>query len=411
MGKIGKNSLDIQESNRLSILRILAGEDVLTRAELSRRTGLKQATITNIINDFLASGVVSETGALKGNLGRRSIGIRINAEKFNVVAIKIARRSYSVGIFNIKNQLLEKEYQKLDPAAGASAVLERIVSDARSLMQKYGSCCAVGVAVPGPYLRREGRIAVMTEFAGWEKIDICKQLGAAFEQPVFVEHDANAGALGEWSRSANIGRDDVLVHMLASEGIGAGVVIGGKIISGYRGIFGEIGHMSINAMGPRCLCGNRGCLEMYCSALALVRDVQAGLPEHPESSLTSEQKITAEVIFRHMNAGDAYSRSAVLRTGHSLGCGVANLVNIYDPKEIVISDVMSGGGEVMLQAIREAAKERLLPEVWRDLTIRYSAVPEDLILYGAASVAIDKILEKTDAFSPSGADAPESKPL
>ena len=152
-------------------------------------------------------------------------------------------------------------------------------------------------------------------------------------------------------------------------------------------------------------------LEMYCSALALVRDVQAGLPEHPESSLTSEQKITAEVIFRHMNAGDAYSRSAVLRTGHSLGCGVANLVNIYDPKEIVISDVMSGGGEVMLQAIREAAKERLLPEVWRDLTIRYSAVPEDLILYGAASVAIDKILEKTDAFSPSGADAPESKPL
>lgn len=411
MGKIGKNSLDIQESNRLSILRILAGEDVLTRAELSRRTGLKQATITNIINDFLASGVVSETGALKGNLGRRSIGIRINTEKFNVVAIKIARRSYSVGIFNIKNQLLEKEYQKLDPAAGASAVLERIVSDARSLMQKYGSCCAVGVAVPGPYLRREGRIAVMTEFAGWEKIDICKQLGAAFEQPVFVEHDANAGALGEWSRSANIGRDDVLVHLLASEGIGAGVVIGGKIISGYRGIFGEIGHMSINAMGPRCLCGNRGCLEMYCSALALVRDVQAGLPEHPESSLTSEQKITAEVIFRHMNAGDAYSRSAVLRTGHSLGCGVANLVNIYDPKEIVISDVMSGGGEVMLQAIREAAKERLLPEVWRDLTIRYSAVPEDLILYGAASVAIDKILEKTDAFSPSGADAPESKPL
>ena len=117
-------------------------------------------------------------------------------------------------------------------AAGASAVLERIVSDARSLMQKYGSCCAVGVAVPGPYLRREGRIAVMTEFAGWEKIDICKQLGAAFEQPVFVEHDANAGALGEWSRSANIGRDDVLVHLLASEGIGAGVVIGGKIISG-----------------------------------------------------------------------------------------------------------------------------------------------------------------------------------
>ena len=186
MGKIGKNSFDIQESNRVSVLRILSKEDVLTRADLSRMTGLKQATITNIINDLLSSGVVSETGTLKGNLGRRSIGIRLNAENFNVVGIKIARRSYSVGIFNIKNQLLDKTYQKLEPSTGASAVLQSLVADARRLIDKYGSCCAIGVAVPGPYLRREGRIAVMTEFVGWEKIDIYKKLSDAFEQPVFV---------------------------------------------------------------------------------------------------------------------------------------------------------------------------------------------------------------------------------
>ena len=128
MGKIGKNSFDIQESNRVSVLRILSKEDVLTRADLSRMTGLKQATITNIINDLLSSGVVSETGTLKGNLGRRSIGIRLNAENFNVVGIKIARRSYSVGIFNIKNQLLDKTYQKLEPSTGASAVLQSLRS-------------------------------------------------------------------------------------------------------------------------------------------------------------------------------------------------------------------------------------------------------------------------------------------
>ena len=143
MGKIGKNSFDIQESNRVSVLRILSKEDVLTRADLSRMTGLKQATITNIINDLLSSGVVSETGTLKGNLGRRSIGIRLNAENFNVVGIKIARRSYSVGIFNIKNQLLDKTYQKLEPSTGASAVLQSLVADARRLIDKYGSCGAI----------------------------------------------------------------------------------------------------------------------------------------------------------------------------------------------------------------------------------------------------------------------------
>ena len=397
MGKIGKNSFDIQESNRVSVLRILSKEDVLTRADLSRMTGLKQATITNIINDLLSSGVVSETGTLKGNLGRRSIGIRLNAENFNVVGIKIARRSYSVGIFNIKNQLLDKTYQKLEPSTGASAVLQSLVADARRLIDKYGSCCAIGVAVPGPYLRREGRIAVMTEFVGWEKIDIYKKLSDAFEQPVFVEHDANAGALGEWNYSANIGSDDVLVHLLASEGIGSGVVIDGKIISGYRGIFGEVGHMSINVMGARCVCGNCGCLEMYCSALAFVKDVLAELPKHPESTLNSEKKVTADTVFHHMRQGDSFALSAVKRVGRYLGYGIANIVNIYDPKEIVISDIMSGGGEVMMYAIKEAAKERLLPEVYKDLIIRYSSV-EDLILYGAATVAIDKILEKIDVF-------------
>ena len=174
-------------------------------------------------------------------------------------------------------------------------------------------------------------------------------------------------------------------------------MIDGKIISGYRGIFGEVGHMSINVMGARCVCGNCGCLEMYCSALAFVKDVLAELPKHPESTLNSEKKVTADTVFHHMRQGDSFALSAVKRVGRYLGYGIANIVNIYDPKEIVISDIMSGGGEVMMYAIKEAAKERLLPEVYKDLIIRYSSV-EDLILYGAATVAIDKILEKIDVF-------------
>lgn len=392
------NSLDIQESNRTSILRILAKEDVLTRVDLSRMTGLKQATITNIINDLLASGVVSETGTIKGNMGRRSIGIRMNTERFLVLGIKIARRSYSIGVFNLKNELLEKIFRNQEKNLTANSMLQNIVADSKALIEKYDNLCAIGVAVPGPYLRREGRIAVMTEFVGWEKIDISKRLNAAFDLPVFIEHDANAGALAEWRRSPNIGSDDVLVHLLASEGIGTGVVIDGKIISGYRGIFGEVGHMSINMMGARCVCGNCGCLEMYCSALAFVKDVLAELPKHPESTLNSVNKITAETVFKHMQRGDSFAIACVKRVGNYLGYGIANVVNIYDPKEIVISDIMSGGGEVMMYALRESARERLLPDIYKDLTIRYSSVSEDLILYGAGSVAIDHILDSTEFF-------------
>lgn len=398
MGKIGKNNLDMQESNRSSILRILAKDAVITRADISRMTGLKQATITNIINDLIASGVVIETGALKGNLGRRSIGIQLNTDKYTVLGIKIARRSYSLGVFDLKNRLLEHSKRKVGSDLNASVMLENILSEAHAMIAKYNNCCAVGVAVPGPFLRREGRIAVMSEFVGWEEIDIQQKLSSAFSVPVFIEHDANAGALGEWSQTQNIGTDDVLVHLLASEGIGTGVVLDGKIIGGYRGIFGEVGHMSINAEGDKCVCGNHGCLEMYCSALALVKTVLTELPDHPQSSLNAEEKITADVVFNHMVQGDEFCLSVVKRVGRYLGYGITNIVNAYDPKEIVISDIMSGGGEVMLESIKQTVRERLLPDIYKDLIIRYSSLKGDLILYGAAAVAIDRIFEKTDIF-------------
>lgn len=398
MDKIGKNYLDIQESNRSAVLKILSKGTVITRADIARWTGLKQATITNIINDLIASGVVIETGILKGSLGRRSIGIQMNGDKYTVLGVKIARRSYSLGVFDLHNRLLEQSKQKVDGNMDASVMLGNILSEAHTMIEKYKNCCAIGVAVSGPFLRRDGRIAVMSEFAGWESIDIREIMRDAFDVPVFIEHDANAGALGEWSHTQSFGTNDVLVHLLASEGIGTGVVLDGKIISGYRGIFGEVGHMSINAEGDKCVCGNYGCLETYCSALAFVKTVVTELPQHPESSLNSEEKITAEVIFEHMARGDEFCRSIVVRMGRYLGYGITNIVNAYDPREIVISDIMSGGGEIMLDAIKETVRDRLLPAVYKDLVIRYSSLSGDLILHGAAAVAIDNILKKTDIF-------------
>ena len=156
--------------------------------------------------------------------------------------------------------------------------------------------------------------------------------------------------------------------------------------------------MSINVMGSRCICGNCGCLEMYCSALSFMKYVRTELPEHPESALYSEKKLTADTVFKHMRQGDAFAVACVKHVGTYLGYGIANIVNIYDPKEIVISDILAGGGEIMMHALRESVCERILPDIYKDITIRYSSIPDDLILYGAGSVAIDHILNSTEFF-------------
>ena len=392
MERRGINNLDQQKANRSLVLHILADHDASTRVEISRETGLTQASITKIISEMIDTGLVSETGPVDGRHGHRSIGISLNGEKLAVMGVKIARKSFDVAVFDFRGKL-----RKTDPALGARHAVERIRRQMQELMGVHPNILAIGIAVPGPFLSREGRVALMSEFSGWEQIDINEEYSRCFDIPIYIEHDANAGAMAIWRREKRTG--GVLVHLLASEGVGAGVMVNGAILRGSNGTAGEVGHMSINASGPRCSCGNRGCLEGYTSALAFAKTVQGAAAEHPESSLAGEREITAETVFRHARAGDALAIRSVREVGKWFGYGIANIVYLYDPDEIVITDIMTGGGDIMLDAIRETVKQRVLPEIYQGLTIRMETSRVDCILSGAADVAIERVLRDPDLVS------------
>ena len=141
--------------------------------------------------------------------------------------------------------------------------------------------------------------------------------------------------------------------------------------------------------GPRCECGNYGCMRLYCSALALVEQVKEQLPGHPESLLAQEPEITADCIFSAMRHGDPFAIEAVKQVGYYMGCGLVNVMNLFDPDYICISDIMVGGGQVMLDAIRETVRARSFPFRSREPDIQYSALKTETVFYGAAAVAID----------------------
>ncbi len=391
----GRNSDYVQQANRSLVLQILARNDVCTRSRIADETGLKHATITNIITEMIQLGIVREVGIVEGKRGRRSIGIELAAEKIEVVAVKLGHVSYSIGLFDLKGKMLEVHEAKFhleekDPRGALNKIKQEIWA---LLKKEKDKVYAVGIAVPGPFLKKSGTIALMTQFPGWDKINLNKEFLEEFPVPVFIEHGANAGALAEWRYGKYRRTQGVLVNFLAGEGIGAGIVSDGHVFGGSRGIAGEIGHISLNINGERCDCGNRGCMELYCSALSFVRHTVEALPAYPDSCLNGIENITYLEIFKGAEKGDKLCVDMVKETGFYMGCGIAAVVNIYDPDVIIISDAMSKGGDLLLNEIKKTVKDRVLDILYEKITIDYTDFSVNQILYGAAVVAIEQLLD------------------
>ncbi len=391
----GINQDVTQEMNRSLLLKSLRREGVCSRAHLASLTGLKQATVTNIMKDFLNWGIVKEVGFLNGSKGRRSIGVSINPDGYRVIGVRLARKHYSVGLFDLTGKQIVKERVDFEPEKqpGAEEILNQIVGRMRLLIQQYGkdSVLAAGLAVPGPFIAKKSRIALITGADIWKDIELKAFFEREMDIPVFLEHNANAGAYAHMWDLKEAYHDDILVYIAAGQGIGAGIVMNGRIYEGALGTSGEIGHMTIDRNGKPCACGNRGCLERYASSLELVKTVygeRAGM-----------KGCNFEDLEKQIRSGDTAYTEHYRRACESLGVGIINIVNIINPDRIIIGDDMARPNpELMEKTVRETVQKGILPDVFDELTLSISAYQGDPILTGAAIVAIDRVFDSPGQF-------------
>jgi predicted NBD/HSP70 family sugar kinase len=391
----GINQDVTQEMNRSLLLKSLRREGVCSRAHLASLTGLKQATVTNIMKDFLNWGIVKEVGFLNGSKGRRSIGVSINPDGYRVIGVRLARKHYSVGLFDLTGKQIVKERVDFDPEKqpGAEEILNQIVGRMRLLIQQYGkdSVLAAGLAVPGPFIAKKSRIALITGADIWKDIELKAFFEREMDIPVFLEHNANAGAYAHMWDLKEAYHDDILVYIAAGQGIGAGIVMNGRIYEGALGTSGEIGHMTIDRNGKPCACGNRGCLERYASSLELLKTVygeRAGM-----------EGCSFEDLEKQIKSGDTAYTEHYRRACESLGVGIINIVNVINPDRIIIGDDMARPNpELMEKTVRETVQKGILPDVFDELTLSISAYQGDPILTGAAIVAIDRVFDSPGQF-------------
>ena len=389
------------EYNRSRVMRFLYGNGVSSRAQIAKALGLTPAAITKITAKLIEEGLIAETGEIEGARNRRSIGLRIDPERFHVIGVKFARSLIQVGLFDLAGDAqqiwvdITTDHPSIDDAiASLKARIDRI-------MARFGTVVAIGMAVPGPYLRDDGHTAVVSSMQQWRDVDFPAEFADAFDVPVFIEQDARAGALAQ-QLFGDDGAQDDLAYYLIGEGVGLGVIERGHTIDGARGTATEIGHVSIDVNGRRCDCGNHGCHERYCSAVAIHEALDATLDEDGGIVADSDRMThieACEALFALAAHGDARALELVRHVGTYVGYGLVTIINAFNPRRIIIGDIVAHAGVPLLDAAMHVVENRVLPELAATTTVTLSDLPTDAAVTGAAAVAITAFLDQPSRFA------------
>lgn len=277
---------------------------------------------------------------------------------------------------------------------GREWVLRRIEEAVRRVWPSDGHVTAIGVAAPGPLYSESGLLLYAPNLPGWENVPLKERLEEMLGIPTFVGNDANLAALGEHRFGAGRGVDD-LIYLTISTGIGGGIVVGGKLFEGGQGLGGEVGHIIVEADGPPCLCGSRGCLEALAAGPAIANAAREAIAEGRSSTLLDRvggdpDRITAREVNLAAQEGDELSREMFERAGTYIGVALVSLMYLFNPSLFILGGSVTKAGDLLFEPIRRVIRDRA-PEVYQQNTsIRRAGLGDDVGLAGAVAFAQDR---------------------
>jgi glucokinase len=321
-----------------------------------------------------------------------------------ILAVDIGGTKIMTALFSPELKMLSKDVQPTLADEGVEPVVARICSAIDGvLMQnhlKSSELRGIGVACAGGI--DSGRGVVVTpspNMTGWTDVPLADTLEKRFGVGTYVVNDASAAALGEHRCGAGKGVNNLVLVTLGT-GIGGGIIAGGELYLGAIGAAAEIGHMTIDDDGPRCGCGNTGCLEMLASGRAVERDAVKRISRGEKSSLVEmvggeTGRITAEMVGKAAQEGDSLALGVISQASYYLGIGMVNLVNILNPEMIILGGGMAELGELFIAPGRKMVAERAFPVSSRLVRIVTAQLGNEAGVYGAAAFAIDRSKRRT----------------
>ena len=313
-----------------------------------------------------------------------------SADSKLVIAADLGGTNLRAATVDAEGRIHERVKHHTPKAERADEIVRALVEAARECERLSGErarqISAISVVVPGTVQIEQG---VVTKAPNVPCLDGFR-LGAALESelrwPAILENDANAAGVGEMWRGAGRGAQTIICITLGT-GVGGGIILNKELWRGIDGSAGEIGHIGVEAAGPACTCGSRGCLEVFASATAIVRMTRELRPRYPGSPLHTSEDLTAKMIYQSGIEGDELALEVFRRMGLYLGVGLASLINIFNPEMIVVGGGVAAGWELFYEHVHEQVLERAFPIPARRVKIVRAECGDDAGLLGAAHIA------------------------
>jgi glucokinase-like ROK family protein len=392
------NSDLIREVNRSLVLDLIRRQGPISRAEVKRITGLNFTTVSNAVGDLVASGLVQEVGFGTSHGGRKPLLLTLNSTARYVIGCELQSTQLVLGLFDLTGSLLSRAELPKDPGTSPAEVVERVVAGIGQLLQETGvrqeQIEGLGVAAPGPLNADHGILLTPPNMLGWHDVPLQEMLEAATHLPVVIDKDGNAAALGEvWFGAGQGVRNLVLI--IVDAGIGAGIVAGGRLYRGGRSGAGEIGHTTIDIDGPRCSCGNHGCLEAIASGFALGKKAGEAIRRGVSSVLAAfvDTGIGVDELLAAVAQGDKLAGDLLDECGRTVGIAVANVVNMYNPELIVLAGRLAQESPLVLARAQELGKVRAFSVLANEVRIVQSALGNQFLVAGAAALVLARLFQ------------------
>jgi len=291
-----------------------------------------------------------------------------------VVGMDLGGTKILAAIVDESGQIVAEAKLQTKAEKGPDAVIRRIAATAREAARRAGidwsEVKGVGIGAPGPMNPNTGIVYNPPNLPGWDEIALGPRLSKSLRVPVFLENDVNLGTLGEHALGAGRGASD-MVGIFVGTGVGGGLILDGKLRSGFRHAAAEVGHMIVFADGPVCGCGKRGCLESVASRTAIERDIRLGIAAGRESLISKlmeeRGRLTSGVLVKAFRKGDPLVTEVVGRAQWYLGLLTASIVNMIDPEMIVFGGgVAEAMGDRFLEPIRLTARQYYIQQTGAD---------------------------------------------
>lgn len=399
-----------KNNKEYDILHVIRHGRSISKFDIVKKTQLNKTTVGTVIEDLIHRGLVKEVDLGESCGGRKPVLLGLNPEAGYAIGVDFEATSIRTVLVNFVGDIVSTVVGKIEYKDRKLTIVKKIIDTIHELIKKSGidsdNILGIGIGVPGIVDSTKGISVSYYTLPYWQDVNIGDLVRYEFGLPTYIEKNIRTMALAEkWFGQGHDINNFICVGLRS--GMGLGIIIDGKLFRGSSEAAGEIGHVTFNRTGPRCRCGNKGCLQEYVSGRAILSKFQKQLKKGRRSDIErlingNINNITLEMIIQAAREKDDLALEIINESAEYLGINVANIINLFNPELVILAGFLVDAGDLILKQIRKTVEERALEVSRQNLRIELSELGDNISALGASVLILcenmeilNTIMEKT----------------